>query len=205
MTTRGLRVDQPALDALQRKVADRMSEVLAELEALVGHPVNPNSGYDVADWMVEEGFTGRMTPKGDRLSTNEKALRLHVSPVIDLVLEYRGLQKIVGTYIEPVRGYSRFDGRIHPVRRPHPPAMEADPGRERPTGLRPHHGIVRGLHAVGLSQPDGLPRPRRVGQGAPGLLCRGPRLHDVQHRLLPDRDAERGGVVSGRGAAADLP
>lgn len=118
MTAIGLRVDQSALDALQRKVVARMEEVLAELEALVGHPVNPNSGYDVADWMVEEGFTGRMTPKGDRLSTNEKALRLHVSPVIDLVLEYRGLQKIVGTYIEPVRGYSRFDGRIHPRWKP---------------------------------------------------------------------------------------
>lgn len=118
MTQRGLRVDQSALDALQRRVVTRMQEVLAGLEAIVGHPVNPNSGWDIANWMVEEGFTGRMTPKGDRLSTNEKALRLHVSPVIDLVLEYRGLQKIVGTYIEPVRGYSRFDGRIHPRWKP---------------------------------------------------------------------------------------
>lgn len=118
MTVRGLRVDQAALDNLQRKAAGRMDECLAELETLVGHPVNPNSGYDVADWMVEEGFTGRMTPKGDRLSTNEKALRLHVSPVIDLVLEYRGLQKIVGSFIEPTRQYSRFDGRIHPRWKP---------------------------------------------------------------------------------------
>jgi DNA polymerase-1 len=118
MTQRGLLVDQSALDALQRKAVDRMEKVLADLEREVGHPINPNSGIQVAEWMEDEGFLGRMTPKGDRLSTNEKSLRLHVSPVIDLTLEYRGLQKIVGTYIEPTRGYSRFDGRIHPRWKP---------------------------------------------------------------------------------------
>jgi DNA polymerase-1 len=117
MTQRGLRVDQSALDALQRKAVDRMAEVLAELEALVGHPINPNSGDQIADWMLEEGFAGRMTPKGDRLSTNEKSLRLHVSPVIDLTLEYRGLQKDVST-CEAIRAYSRFDGRVHPRWKP---------------------------------------------------------------------------------------
>jgi len=118
MTTRGLRVDQAGLDALQRRVADRMAAILAELETLVGHPVNPNSGVQVAAWMEDEGMSGRMTAAGDRLSTSERHLKLHVSPVIDLVLEYRGLQKIVGTYIEPVRGYSRFDGRVHPRWKP---------------------------------------------------------------------------------------
>ena len=118
MTTRGLLVDQGALDALQRKAAARMEEVLAELEREVGHPINPNSGVQVAAWMEDEGFVGRKTPKGDRFSTNEKSLRLHVSPVIDLTLEYRGLQNIVSSFIEPTRGYSRFDGRVHPRWKP---------------------------------------------------------------------------------------
>lgn len=118
MTQRGLRVDLGALDALQRRVVERMSAIEAELETLVGHPVNPNSGYDVADWMLEEGFTGRRTKTGDRLATDEKSLRLHISPVIDRVLEYRGLQKIVSTYIVPVRAYSRWDGRVHPRWKP---------------------------------------------------------------------------------------
>lgn len=118
MTQRGLRVDGAALDALERRVIERMEAILAELEQLVGHPVNPNSGYDVAEWMESEGFLGRRTPSGDRLSTNEKALRLHVSPVIDLVLEYRGLQKIVGTYCRPIREYAKWDGRVHPRWKP---------------------------------------------------------------------------------------
>lgn len=118
MTARGLRVDQSALDTLQRRAVDRMAAILAELEALVGHPINPNSGVAVAAWMEEEGFEGRMTAKGDRLATNEKALRLHVSPVIDLTLEYRGLQKIVSTYCEPIRAYAAWDGRIHPRWKP---------------------------------------------------------------------------------------
>jgi len=118
MTARGLRVDQSALDALQRRAVDRMGAILGELEALVGHPINPNSGVQVADWMLEEGFKGRMTAKGDRLATNEKALRLHVSPVIDLTLEYRGLQKIVSTYCEPIRAYAAWDGRVHPRWKP---------------------------------------------------------------------------------------
>lgn len=118
MTQRGLRVDLGALDALQRRVVERMSAIEAELETLVGHPVNPNSGIQVAEWMEGEGFLGRRTPAGDRLSTNEKSLRLHVSPVIDLVLEYRGLQKIVGTYCVPIRAYAAWDGRIHPRWKP---------------------------------------------------------------------------------------
>jgi DNA polymerase-1 len=118
MTTRGLRVDQSALDALQRRAVDRMAAILAELESLVGHPVNPNSGVQVAAWMEEEGLTGQRTKDGSRLSTTERALKLHVSPVIDLTLEYRGLQKVVSSYIEPTRGYSRFDGRLHPRWKP---------------------------------------------------------------------------------------
>jgi DNA polymerase I len=132
MTMRGLLVDQAALDALQRKAAARMTEILDELEAAVGHPINPNSGVQVAEWMEEEGFIGRMTPKGDRLSTNEKSLRLHVSPVIDLTLEYRGLQKDVST-CAAIRDYARFDGRVHPRWKPTRVASgRLACGRERP-------------------------------------------------------------------------
>ena len=133
MTTRGMLVDQTALDALERRVVARMEEVLAELETLVGHPVNPNSGNQIADWMLEEGFTGRMTKGGDRLATDERSLKLHVSPVIDLTLEYRGLQKIKSTYIEPIRGYCAWDGRVHPRWKPtRVPSGRLACGRERP-------------------------------------------------------------------------
>lgn len=133
MTTVGLRVDQAALDALQRRAVARMAEVLGELELLVGHPVNPNSGDQVAEWMESEGFVGKLTRGKDRLSTSERDLKLHVSPVIDLVLEYRGLQKIVSTYIEPIRGYSRWDGRLHPRWKPtRVPSGRLACGRERP-------------------------------------------------------------------------
>jgi len=114
MTRRGMLVDRDALHTLKGRVLARMSAVLDELEVAAGHPINPNSGAHVAAWMEEEGFVGRMTKAGDRLSTSERNLKLHVSPVIDLVLEFRGLQKIASSYIEPCLGYSAWDGRIHP-------------------------------------------------------------------------------------------
>ena len=132
MTQRGLLVDQGALDVLQRKATTRMFEVIAELEQIVGHPINPNSGVQVAEWMEEEGITGKLTRGRDRLSTAERDLKLHVSPVIDLTLEYRGLQKVVSSYIEPTRGYSRFDGRVHPRWKPtRVPSGRLACGRER--------------------------------------------------------------------------
>lgn len=133
MTTRGMLVDRPALMALERRVAERMAEVLADLEREAGHPINPNSGVQVASWMEDEGFVGRLTRAGDRLSTNERSLKLHVSPVIDLVLEYRGLQKVATTYIRPCLGYSAWDGRIHPRWKPTRVASgRLACGRERP-------------------------------------------------------------------------
>src|SRR3989304_5463046 len=67
MTTRGLRGDRGALDAPQRKAGARMEEVLAELEREVGHPINPNSGVQVAAWMEDEGFVDR---KSTRLNSS---------------------------------------------------------------------------------------------------------------------------------------
>lgn len=133
MTHRGLRVDRDALQRLGVEVEVQMAEQLAALERAVGHPINPNSGVQVAAWMEEEGFTGKLTRGKDRLSTSERDLKLHVSPAIDAVLEYRGLQKLKSSYIEPCLGFSAHDGRIHPRWKPtRVPSGRLACGRSKP-------------------------------------------------------------------------
>lgn len=118
MTKRGLLVDRERLKTLQIRVEAEMETALAKLESLTGKPINPNSGVQVAAWMEDEGLSGKLTRGKDRLSTSERDLKLHVNPVIDSVLEYRGLSKLKSAFILPTLGYSAFDGRIHPKWKP---------------------------------------------------------------------------------------
>lgn len=117
-TKRGLLVDRERLKTLQTRVEAEMETALARLESLTGKSINPNSGVQVAAWMEDEGLSGKLTRGKDRLSTSERDLKLHVNPVIDSVLEYRGLSKLKSAFILPTLGYSAFDGRIHPKWKP---------------------------------------------------------------------------------------
>lgn len=120
MSQRGLLVSWMKLDALLSYVRDQMQQEFEITQILAGRQINPMSGDDVAKWMIEQGMHGKKT-MGGRLSTNERALEQHDHPLLDAVLEYRGLKKLETTFILPTMQaakkhpeYLMHGGVVHP-------------------------------------------------------------------------------------------
>ncbi len=119
MEMAGVKVD---LDAL-RDYADGLRAQVAELETeileLAGEPgLNINSPKQVGELLFEKL---KLDPRAKKPSkgnwpTDEKTLQelSDRSPIIEKILDYRGLRKLLGTYIEPFPSYiSPRDGRVH--------------------------------------------------------------------------------------------
>ena len=115
----GVKVDLGSLrdfaDGLRRKMAEREAEVrrLADDPAL-----NILSPKQIGVLLYEKLKLDPKArkPKSGNWPTDEQTLS-HLadrSPIIDAILDYRGLRKLLSTYIEPFAGYiSPADGRVH--------------------------------------------------------------------------------------------
>ncbi len=116
MEEAGVRVDAAVLEELGGEFAARIGELEAEIHRLVGEAFNINSPQQLAHVLYERlGLpSGRRTKTG--YSTDAAVLTelAAVHPVPRLVLEYRHLVKLQGTYVEGLRSLiSPRDGRVH--------------------------------------------------------------------------------------------
>ena len=115
----GVKVDLSSLkeyaDGLRRKMTEREAEV----RRLAGDPaLNILSPKQIGVLLFEKLQLDPKArkPKSGNWPTDEQTLS-HLadrSPIIDAILDYRGLRKLLSTYIEPFAGYiSPEDGRVH--------------------------------------------------------------------------------------------
>ena len=119
MERTGVKVDLESLrdfaDGLRRKMTEREAEV----RRLAGDPsLNILSPKQIGVLLFEKMQLDPKArkPKSGNWPTDEQTLS-HLadrSPIIDAILDYRGLRKLLSTYIEPFAGYiSPKDGRVH--------------------------------------------------------------------------------------------
>ena len=119
MERTGVKVDLGSLrdfaDGLRRKMTEREAEV----RRLAGDPtLNILSPKQIGVVLFEKLQLDPKAkkPKSGNWPTDEQTLS-HLadrSPIIDAILDYRGLRKLLSTYIEPFGGYiSPADGRVH--------------------------------------------------------------------------------------------
>ena len=119
MERTGVKVDLGSLrdfaDGLRRKMAEREAEV----RRLADDPaINILSPKQIGVLLYEKLKLDPKArkPKSGNWPTDEQTLS-HLadrSPIIDAILDYRGLRKLLSTYIEPFAGYiSPADGRVH--------------------------------------------------------------------------------------------
>jgi len=123
MTQRGLLASLEKLEELKIEVLARAEEQL-EVTKVISHnqDFNPGSSQQLAAWMAAQGMGGKTTKSHDRLATDERSLSAHKgNPMIDAVLEYRGLVKLESTFISPTIELALKDpvtdmyaGIIHP-------------------------------------------------------------------------------------------
>lgn len=118
MQAHGLLVDQTRCREFGRFCVTEMAKKREQLQSLVGFPVNPNSGDQVASLLFDylQLTPTRMTESRKRFSTNDKALEglrdEHDS--VPLILDYRELSKLKGTFCDGILSAVSDDGRLHP-------------------------------------------------------------------------------------------
>jgi len=116
METRGVRLDPARLEDLQSELQERLEQVRQEVIEHAGKEFNIASPKQLADILfVDLGLThGRKTKTG--YSTNAAVLEelRDEHPIIPLVLEYRELNKLLNTYLEPLpKQIHSQTGRLH--------------------------------------------------------------------------------------------
>lgn len=96
------------------------SQIGGQINSIAKRELNPNSGDQVANLLFKQlrlnkGRSVKKTPGGSRESTNEKVLQSFrkAHPVVPLILDYRELEKLKGTYVDSLLGFQQPDGRIY--------------------------------------------------------------------------------------------
>ena len=119
MELTGVKIDLESLKDFAAGLRKKMFEREAEVRALAGEPaLNVSSPKQIGEVIFEKLKLDPLAkkPKKGSWPTDEETLSAlsYRSPIIDAILDYRGLRKLLSTYIEPFAGYvSPEDGRVH--------------------------------------------------------------------------------------------
>ncbi|MCR5326519.1 MAG: DNA polymerase I [Bacteroidales bacterium] len=119
MELTGVKVDLKVLQDFADGLRVQVDAKEAKVRELAGEPsLNVNSPKQIGEVLFEKLKLDPKAkkPKKGNWPTDEKTLQdlSGRSPIIEAILDYRGLKKLLGTYIEPFPSYvSPRDGRVH--------------------------------------------------------------------------------------------
>lgn len=122
MEQRGITVDTRALKSLGKELRERIQQLSREIYELAGETINLNSPKQVGTLLFDglklhevAGLKARRTATGAYSTDAEtlETLRDH-HPVVAKLLEHRGLEKLLGTYVDALPGLiGKKTGRVH--------------------------------------------------------------------------------------------
>ncbi len=118
MEMTGIRIDTTALSALSARLTERIEKIAQNTYDLAGHPFNINSPQQLGKVLFEELALPAPVKygKGKVVSTAADVLEglAPAYPIAQLVLDYRQLTKLKGTYIDALPQLIRSpNGRVH--------------------------------------------------------------------------------------------
>ena len=114
----GVLIDTVMLEELRAKYRAELSQIEKRIYEAAGHEFNISSPKQLGDVLFDEL---ELKPKGQKKTSTgqrstkeselEKIRELH--PIVDDILEYRQLQKLLSTYVESLPPLLDIDGRLH--------------------------------------------------------------------------------------------
>jgi DNA polymerase-1 len=118
MNADGIRVDTAYLADLAQEYNKELGKIATRIYKHAGHEFNINSPKQLGDVLYDELqiTSGKLkkTATGARTTREEELAKMaDLHPIINDVLGYRELQKLVSTYIEKIPGLVAKDGRLH--------------------------------------------------------------------------------------------
>jgi len=116
MEMHGMLVDRAYLEAMSREMAQRLGELAGQIHALAGHPFNIKSTKQLGKVLFEE--LGLPVIRRTRTGYSTDAAVMEElrdrHPIVGLVLEYRQLEKLKGTYVDALpQLILPSTGRVH--------------------------------------------------------------------------------------------
>jgi DNA polymerase-1 len=114
----GIMVDVAYLDKLSKEYHTELSKIEKDIWVHAGREFNINSPKQLGEVLFDElglSVKGMKKSAGGARSTRESELEKirELHPIIDEILKYRELQKLLSTYIDTIPQYVGKDGRLH--------------------------------------------------------------------------------------------
>ncbi|MFN2569172.1 MAG: DNA polymerase I, partial [Candidatus Dormibacteria bacterium] len=115
MEITGIAVDGDRLEGLRGELSERIVALESEIHHCAAEPFNVGSTQQLARVLYDElGLAaGRRTKTGRSTDADTLELLREEHPVVDLILEWRQLTKLKGTYVDALPLLCSADGRIH--------------------------------------------------------------------------------------------
>lgn len=118
METNGVRIDTGSLAETSQELTRRMQELEKEIHALAGEEFNIASPKQVGDILfgkMQITEKPKKTKTGQYVTSEEVLQSLRQkSPIVDKILQHRGLKKLLGTYVDALpKLINRKTGHIH--------------------------------------------------------------------------------------------
>ena len=116
MEGRGITLDKTAAHAFLQSVQADLDSLTAHIHTEAGGPFNIRSSQQLADILfVTLALPKAGKTRGGAMSTSQEALEKLAGkhPIIEKILEYRKLEKLRSTYLEPLPAGTDNQNRIH--------------------------------------------------------------------------------------------
>jgi len=112
MERRGVTVDLRHLEACIKHYSEKESLLEFKFIALTGEEY-VSSVKHLEPILKKFGLELWVNPSTGNASASETVLKKLKHPLTDLILEIRGIKKLVSTYLEPLQNFIGHDGKIH--------------------------------------------------------------------------------------------
>ena len=117
MEREGVRLDKACLARQAGELQGELERLETEISTLIGHPINVNSSKQVGEALstnVQIMEKAKKTKTGGYTTSEEVLEKLRDKhPVVGKILDYRGVKKLLSTYIEALPDLVYPDGKIH--------------------------------------------------------------------------------------------
>ncbi|TMD91631.1 MAG: hypothetical protein E6I76_18735 [Chloroflexi bacterium] len=115
MEVLGIAVDDGSLGAMSRELHLRIQALEAEMYELSGHTFNVGSPQQLQRLLYDDlGLAaGRRIKTGRSTDADTLEALREEHPIVDLILEWRQLTKLKGTYVDALPLLRERDGRVH--------------------------------------------------------------------------------------------
>ena len=117
MEREGVRLDKSCLSRQAGELQGELARLEGEISLLLGHSINVNSSRQVGEALFDElqiVEKAKKTKTGGYTTSEEVLEKLRDKhPVVEKILDYRGVKKLLSTYVEALPELVYPDGKIH--------------------------------------------------------------------------------------------